>query len=72
MPFEGTKAPEGPKFISDSLGDRPAPPGGQNVGRAFGTNGKTEDKSAAAIPTIPVFSRPEAGMHWSRPDHMVF
>lgn len=53
MPFEGTKAPEGPKFISDSLGDRPAPPGGQNVGRAFGTNGKTEDKSAAAIPNYP-------------------
>lgn len=30
-------------------------PGGQNVGRVFGTNGKAEDKSAAVNPTIPVF-----------------
>lgn len=28
-------------------------PGGQNVGRAFGTNGKAEDKSAAVNPNHP-------------------
>ncbi|KAH8759815.1 hypothetical protein F5883DRAFT_564040, partial [Diaporthe sp. PMI_573] len=47
-------------------------PGGQNVGRASGTCGKTEDKSAAANAIIPVFSRPNTVVYWSGPDHLMF
>jgi hypothetical protein len=42
------------------------------VGRASGTCGKTEDKSAAANATIPVFSRPNTVVYWSGPDHLMF
>lgn len=50
---QGTKAPEGPKFISDNLGDSSLVPRRSECGKSLWTNGKAEDKSAAVNPNHP-------------------